>query len=52
MGGSESQRGSCPVERGRSIEEKVEKNKLMWEACFPSGAMDDVWSRAAAKGYV
>lgn len=34
MGETESQNGSCTVERGRSEEGKMVKNGLMWEACL------------------
>lgn len=35
----ERQRGYCPVEKGRSVDARVERNGLLWESCLLSGSM-------------
>ena len=40
----EKQKGPCPVERGRTEEERVVRNRLVLEACLPP--RDMVMSRS------
>lgn len=39
LGERKRQNGSCPVEKVRYEEVKVLRNRLIWKACLPSGAM-------------
>lgn len=37
--GGRRQRDFCPVEKGRSVDARVERNGLLWDSCLPSGTM-------------